>query len=87
MKIIISLIVVLQYHAGAQFKKGPFICSEISDICLNSESHENQQERMKAMEEQILQLQRLVALGFENVTSLHRDTLPAGNTLLFCVVL
>ena len=76
---VISVIVILQYYHGyAQFRKGTFICNEISDSLIKSGSHENQQERMKAMEEQILQLQRLVAIGFENVTSLHKDTLPTG---------
>ena len=79
---VLSVIVILQYyHAYAQFRKGTFICNEISDSLIKSGSQENQQERIKAMEEQILQLQRLVAIDFENVTSLHKDTLPTGTGL------
>ena len=91
MKIIISIIVVLQYHA--LIIKGAFICNDISDSLMKLDSHENLQERIKAMDEQILQLQRLAAIGFENVTSLHKDTLPSGNKCLssylplFCFVL
>lgn len=55
-----------------------FICNSVSNSALKSNSNENLEDMIREMEEQILQILKLAAAGFGNVTSLHKDTLPTG---------
>ena len=62
-----------------------FICNSVSDSLVKLNSRENLEERMKAMEEQILELQKVVAARYENVTTLHKHRIPTGKTFIIYI--
>lgn len=60
---------------------GAFICNSLSDSMINIVSQEHDSKRLKAMEEKITQLQKLVTAELQNATSL-KDSIPAGKYFL-----
>lgn len=53
-----------------------FICNSLSDSIMNRIPAANNQERLKALEEKITQLQKIIATALENSTSLNKESVP-----------
>ena len=79
--VVIYVLSLYKYVSG----DGAFLCHSISDSCGGANPCDRCNERIGALEEKVKELQKLLAFGYGNVTSLSKDTVPTGLLITFVV--